>query len=229
MKASEKLGKAIASLRKVKGLTQAELAGLTGLAVSSISAYEQGRIVPRANSLRKIMKVLRADEKFLMPLLEEALREKIYGENQPESFGVFRREGAKLINVGEISDVVSLPVLGRVHAGDPTISDAEVIDVLKLPRYIARKADYALEVKGMSMKEEGILPGDIVLVKMQGDADNNQIVIARIGEEEYTIKRLRKDDNGEVWLEPANSDYKPIKGKSFTIVGRVVYAMKKFF
>ena len=79
----------------------------------------------------------------------------------------------------------------------------------------------------MSMIEAGINEGDIVLVKCQPDAGNNDIVIARIGEE-YTIKRLKVNEKGEKWLEPANSRYKPIKGRPFEIVGKIVYAIKKF-
>ena len=79
----------------------------------------------------------------------------------------------------------------------------------------------------MSMIEAGINRGDTVIVKVQEDADNGDIVIARVGEN-YTIKRLKKNEKGEIWLEPANSDYQVIKGKNFEIVGIITYMIKRF-
>jgi len=77
------------------------------------------------------------------------------------------------------------------------------------------------------MIEAGINKGDTVTVKIQSSADNEDIVIARIGED-YTIKRLKKDEGGEVWLEPANSHYPAIKGKEFEIVGVITYMFRRF-
>jgi SOS-response transcriptional repressor LexA len=115
----------------------------------------------------------------------------------------------------KISDVVTLPVLGKVHVGDPNlISEREIIDLIRLPRRIRRSADYALEISGMSMIEAGINKRDIVTVKIQSNADNGVIVIARIGED-YTIKHLRRDENGEVWLEPCKLSLSSDKRQRF--------------
>ncbi len=213
-------GELVSFLRKKKGWRQDDLAKQIGVARSVISDYETGKTLPKPERMRKLAEVLGVDFKLL---LEKAEEKRLAGKNG--DFEAFRNDSGKLVNLGEISDVVTLPVLGRVHAGDPNIPDEEIIDVLKLPRRIARKADYALLVEGMSMKEEGILPGDIILIKMQSDADNGQIVVARIGDE-FTLKRLRKE-NGRIWLEPANSHYSKIE-PPFEIVGRVVYLIKQF-
>jgi len=77
------------------------------------------------------------------------------------------------------------------------------------------------------MIEAGINKGDTVMVKIQPYADDSDIVIARIGED-YTIKRLKKDETGEAWLEPANSHYQAIKGKEFEIVGVITYMFRRF-
>lgn len=213
-------------LRKRKGLTQGELAEKAGILREMICNYESGKITPRESTLRKIAEVLGMDFDELNNLMLEEKGSAEQGKD--ETHHLFRREDEKLQYVETISDVVALPVLGKVHAGDPNlISEQEIIDLIKLPRRIGRSADYALEVSGMSMIEAGINKGDTVMVKYQSDADNGDIVIARIGED-YTIKRLKKDENGEVWLEPANSHYQAIRGKEFEIVGVITYMFKRF-
>ena len=199
----------------------------SGILREMICTYEGGKVTPRMDTIKKMAKALEMDyEELYEYLLQE--QEEGTAAVQEEEHAVFQQEDGKLQVVGEILEVVSLPVLSRVHAGDPnSIPDQEIIDVIKLPRRIARSANYALEVTGMSMTEAGIDEGDIVLVRNQPYAENNNIVIARIGEE-YTIKRLKKDEKGEIWLEPANSHYRAIKGKNFRIVGVITYMVKKF-
>jgi SOS-response transcriptional repressor LexA len=213
-------------LRKRKGLTQGELAEKAGILREMICNYESGKMTPRGTTLRKIALALGVDFDELNNLI---LEEKKSSEQvKDETHLLFRREEEKLQYVETISDIVTLPVLGKVHAGDPNlISEQEIIDLIKLPRRIGRSADYALEISGISMIEAGINKGDTVTVKIQPYADNGDIVIARIGED-YTIKRLRKDETGEVWLEPANSHYQAIKGKDFEIVGVITYMLRKF-
>ena len=216
-------------LRKQKRLTQIELANQLGVTRSTISQYEQNKVFPSVDVLAKIASVLDADFNELLELEEEAKKVKKAKRSgtlpQIEAFTMGKN--GQLVKTS-VSEFVTLPVLGQVHAGDPNyIPDKEIIDVIKLPRRIAHSADYALVIKGMSMVEEGINEGDIVLVKAQSDADNNQIVIARVGEE-YTIKRLKKE-NGRIWLEPANSHFGYRKiNPPFDIVGRIVYLLKKF-
>ena len=217
-------GEQLSLLRKRKGLKQGELADKAGILREMISNYESGKITPRAETLKKIAAALEVDFEELNSYILQEQEEKPKDEPQI----MYRNDGNKLQYIETISDVVTLPVLGKVHAGDPNlISEQEIIDLIKLPRRIGRSADYALEVSGMSMIEAGINRGDTVIVKVQEDADNGDIVIARVGEN-YTIKRLKKNEKGEIWLEPANSDYKAIKGKNFEIVGIITYMIKRF-
>jgi len=217
-------GEQLSLLRKRKGLKQGELADKARILREMISNYESGKITPRAETLKKIAAALEVDFEELNSYILQEQEEKPKDEPQI----MYRHDGNKLQYIETISDVVTLPVLGKVHAGDPNlISEQEIIDLIKLPRRIGRSADYALEVSGMSMIEAGINRGDTVIVKVQEDADNGDIVIARVGEN-YTIKRLKKNEKGEIWLEPANSDYKAIKGKNFEIVGIITYMIKRF-
>jgi len=106
-------------------------------------------------------------------------------------------------------EIVRLPVLGRVSAGVPIGADADVHNHLALDRsFFSPSPDYLLKVQGDSMREEGILDGDLIGVHRTSEARSGQIVVARI-DEEITVKVLdvRK---GSVWLLPRNADYAPI-------------------
>ena len=107
--------------------------------------------------------------------------------------------------------VVRLPILGRVAAGAPIGSgaDAEDGDAIMLDRGLFHPApDYLLRVQGDSMREEGILDGDLVGVHRTSQARNGQIVVARV-DEEITIKVLEHSREG-IRLLPCNADYAPI-------------------
>ena len=83
-----------------------------------------------------------------------------------------------------------------------------------------------LEVKGDSMINAGILSGDKVVVRPQANADDGQIVVARIGDE-ATVKRLRRR-SGKVWLMPENDAYEPIDGTEAEIIGLVKAVVREY-
>lgn len=118
-------------------------------------------------------------------------------------------------------DAVRLPVLGRVAAGAPIGAAIEHERHLLLDRSLFSPfPDYLLEVHGESMRDEGILAGDLIGVHQTGRADPGQIVIARI-DEEITVKRLAVQD-GCIRLLPCNGEYAPIQvgpGQEFAIEG----------
>src|SRR5688500_10202276 len=102
-----------------------------------------------------------------------------------------------------------LPVLGQVAAGLPIGADAGVHDMVLPDRvFFSPSPDYLLRVKGDSMRDEGILSGDLIGVHRTSDARSGQIVVARI-DEEITVKLLRTGKDG-IRLLPRNPDYAPI-------------------
>ncbi|MCB1553824.1 MAG: transcriptional repressor LexA [Xanthomonadales bacterium] len=110
-------------------------------------------------------------------------------------------------------DTIRLPVLGRVAAGAPIGSGAEDIDpdgpsVLLDPQLFDPIPDYLLRVQGQSMRDEGILDGDLVGVRRTAEARSGEVVVARL-DEEITIKVLRCDEDA-ISLLPSNPAYEPI-------------------
>ena len=111
---------------------------------------------------------------------------------------------------GAMQSIVALPLIGRVAAGSPILAEENVEKNLPVdPGMFKPKADYLLKVKGLSMKDIGILDGDLLAVHSQRDARNGQIVVARM-ENEVTVKRFFKKGH-QVQLMAENSDFKPIE------------------
>ncbi|MFW0753760.1 transcriptional repressor LexA [Pseudomonas sp. H11T01] len=117
--------------------------------------------------------------------------------------------GIRLLNQPPRPELLDIPVLGRVAAGAPIDADAEVHSRLMLdPAMFSRIPDYLLRVQGDSMIEDGILDGDLVGVRRSAEAENGQIVVARLNGE-VTIKRFERVA-GRVRLLPRNPAYAPI-------------------
>ncbi|MBI2733705.1 MAG: transcriptional repressor LexA [Aquabacterium sp.] len=102
-----------------------------------------------------------------------------------------------------------LPLVGRVAAGNPILAQEHVEQTYSVePGLFARRPDYLLRVKGMSMKDAGILDGDLLAVARTREARNGQIVVARLGDE-VTVKRFQRTAQG-IALLPENPDFQPI-------------------
>lgn len=119
------------------------------------------------------------------------------------------------------SDLLRVPVLGRVAAGAPIGADAGLADTLTLDaRLFSAPPDYLLRVQGDSMIEDGILDGDLVGVKLTPEASDGQMVVARL-DGELTIKRLSRSADA-LRLLPRNPAYAPIEvesGQDFAVEG----------
>jgi repressor LexA len=106
--------------------------------------------------------------------------------------------------------LLELPVVGRVAAGAPILAEAHVQGRYQLdPNLFTPRADYLLRVRGMSMRDAGILEGDLLAVHRTQEARSGQIVVARLADE-VTVKRLRRRGHS-VQLLPENPDFAPIE------------------
>lgn len=101
---------------------------------------------------------------------------------------------------------LTLPLVGRVAAGSPILAQEHVDQTYVMEAgMFQRRPDYLLKVRGMSMRDAGILDGDLLAVQKARDAKNGQIVVARLGDD-VTVKRLRRTAKG-IELIPENPDY----------------------
>jgi repressor LexA len=151
-----------------------------------------------------------------------------------EHKGCLRRQGERMraLEIMDKSlikkaDSVTLPLLGRVSAGAPSLAEEHIEEYVEIPPKLLGDVQgcFLLRVRGDSMVEAGILPGDLVCVRPQPVAPPGEIVVALIGEE-ATVKRLAVDGGVPVLL-PANPAYRPIR-KEFHIIGRVTALMRAY-
>ncbi len=117
-----------------------------------------------------------------------------------------------------------IPILGNVAAGSPILAEECIEDYLTFDAGGRSNEYFALRVRGESMLNAGILPGDLVVVRRQQTANNGEIVVALL-EDEATVKRLSRR-NGEIWLLPENDDYSPIDGTYASILGKVTAVVR---
>jgi repressor LexA len=139
--------------------------------------------------------------------------------------GASRGIRLKHSRTARIGRALELPVIGRVAAGSPMLAEEHVQARYQIdPTLFTPHADYLLKVRGMSMRDAGILEGDLVAVHREDEARSGQIVVARI-ENEVTVKRLRRRGNS-VQLVAENPEFAPIeidlRRDSLTIEGIVV-------
>ena len=119
-----------------------------------------------------------------------------------------------------------IPVLGSVAAGAPILAEECVEDYLTFDTNGTSGEHFALRVRGESMKDAGILPGDLVVVHRQPTAQHGEIVVALI-DDEATVKRLSLK-NGQVWLLPENEASSPIDGTYAQILGKVAAVVRRY-
>lgn len=123
-----------------------------------------------------------------------------------------------------------IPIIASIPAGPANLAYEDIegyvgMDDL-LPGTIAPNEVFALRIKGDSMVGAGIIEGDVAIIRRQAVAGNGEIIAALLDNNEVTLKRLRHHNNA-TFLEPANSNYQPIR-KDFTIIGRVITILRKY-
>ena len=129
-----------------------------------------------------------------------------------------------------LRDQIGLPLIGRVAAGRPTLAEENIEARYQIdPALFQPRPHYLLKVKGMSMRNVGILDGDLVAVHRTPEVRNRQIVVARL-ENEVTVKRYRQEGK-VVWLMPENQDFEPLRvdleHESLIIEGVVVGVVRQ--
>jgi repressor LexA len=130
-----------------------------------------------------------------------------------------------------VSEVIDVPVVGRVAAGRPILAEENIDDMFPVPaRFTTGSAiNYMLKVKGESMIEAGIMDGDLILVQQTTDVHNGEIVVAMIDgfESEATVKTFYKEAD-HIRLQPENHTMSPILVKDVTILGKVKGVFRYF-
>ncbi|MAA55639.1 MAG: LexA repressor [Porticoccaceae bacterium] len=110
-----------------------------------------------------------------------------------------------------VENLCGIPVVGSVAAGEPILSEQHIENYLEIPQGMFHtNIDFLVNVRGDSMRDAGILDGDLLAIHRQSDAENKQIVVARV-DGEVTVKRLVKNSNkSQVQLAPENELFEPI-------------------
>ena len=119
-----------------------------------------------------------------------------------------------------------VPIVGNVAAGSPILAEECIEDYLTFDTGGRAGEYFALRVRGESMLNAGILPGDLVVVRRQETANNGEIVVAMI-DDEATVKRLSRK-KGRTWLMPENDAYSPIDGTYAQILGKVAAVVRRY-
>lgn len=148
-----------------------------------------------------------------------------------ESKGLIRRDPTKprAIEILDLetqipaANVINVPIIGKVTAGQPITAIENVEEYFPLPESLAPSDEqiFMLEVMGDSMIEAGILDGDYVIVRQQSTANNGEIVVAMTEEDEATVKRFFKEKD-YFRLQPENSTMEPIILRNVSILGKVI-------
>lgn len=126
----------------------------------------------------------------------------------------------------QVTEVISLPLIGTVAAGIPILAEQNIEDYLPLPAsFIGTGTHFLLRVQGESMIEAGIMDGDYLIVRQQSNAANGEIVVAML-EDEATVKRIFIRDN-YIELRPENSAMEPIIAQNVQIIGKVTGLLRK--
>ncbi len=163
--------------------------------------HDTGMPPTRAEIARKLgFKSANAAEEHLKALARKGVIEILPGTSR----------GIRLLLQDDEPEEEGLPLIGRVAAGEPILAQEHVEAHYKVdPSLFKPQADFLLRVNGMSMKDIGILDGDLLAVHRTVDVHNGQVVVARV-DEDVTVKRLEKKGS-QVVLHAENDEFSPIK------------------
>ncbi len=180
-------------------------------------------------TLREIGKHFNISSTFGVKRHLEALEKKGYlnvMSNASRGISITRDEISQIESnkIFHIDGINKIPIIGRVAAGSPILAEENIEGAIAIdPNFIKRSENaFALKVKGDSMIDAGIFEGDLVIINPQTNANNGDIIVARI-DDEVTVK-VYEIKNQQIKLIPQNKNYEPIVVKNineFSIVGKV--------
>ena len=152
--------------------------------------------------------------------------------NHLEAQGLIRRDPTKprALEVVDGSQPRgrSVPLVGRVTAGQPILAIENIDEYLTLPQSVLGQGKmFCLRVEGESMIDAGIMDGDLVVLRQQDTAENGEIVVAMNDEDEATLKRIYYEAD-RVRLQPENPTMAPIYVKRATVLGKLVALIRQF-
>lgn len=187
--------------------SQADLAKLLFVNQTAVSQWERGVTTPSPPILLKLSQLYGVTTDYLL------------GKD----------------SVTEAPKGIQIPVLGDVAAGIPIEAVENIVDYEEIDSTLAATGDFfALRIKGSSM-EPRIREGDVVIVRKQEDADTGDTVVVLVNGDSATVKRLKKEPDGSLWLIPNNPAYDPqhfspaeVVEKPVHIIGKVVELRGKF-
>jgi len=240
------IGSRIKKLREEKGYSMGKLEEAIDAARGSVNQWEKEKSIPGGKAIIALAKFFHVSTDYILlgvnnkrkmensflfenkysnlQLLNLAEEEQIELDNFI-NYLIYKRE--KVNHVRETEDMylpsdkfIKLPILGNVAAGNPILAVENLDGYLEVPYSIGKGGDFILRVKGDSMVDVNINDGDYVIVKKQSYAESGQIVVAAI-DHEATVKTLKYNNDSYI-LEPANSNYTPIKADNAIIYGVVV-------
>lgn len=187
------------------------------------------RVMDIGNHVRKLRNFIKEEGHFpsyreMMRLFDYSSKNAVFGVvRKLHEHGLVTKQKGRIIPGTRLKG--SVRVLGTVQAGFPSPAEEELVDTISIDEYLIRKpeATYMLTVKGDSMVEAGIVPGDIILVEKGATPKSGDIVVAQV-DEEWTVKYYVKDSSG-VRLDAANPKYKSIRPKRSLLIGGIVKAV----
>ena len=205
----ENVAKRIREAMDLRGMSQAELARAAGIDKSSLSRYLSGEYAPKQRAIGKIAQALHVSPAWMI------------GMPVPMT----------LTSAAPLEDSTVIPVLGTVAAGRPMYAEENIIGAERISPSLGENI-FALQIHGASM-EPRISDGDVVIVRQQEDAENGQVVIALVGDEEATCKRFMRYEDGTVALLPFNPSFAPLvfpasKASEVTVIGVVLESRSRF-
>lgn len=201
------IGPQIRLLRKEANMTQQELASKLFVSQQAVGKWERGEATPNPETIVAMSRIFGVSADTLL------------GESAPP------------LSTGG----TWVPVLGDVAAGIPIEAVENIVDYEEIDTAMASNGKYyGLRIKGSSM-EPRIRDGDVVIVRQQEDADTGDTAVVLVNGESATVKRIKKEPDGGLWLLPNNPAYDPqhyspaeVADKPVRIIGKVVELRGKF-